>query len=418
MKFWILFFNKIIYEAGITSIQCRKDENDNYCSDASGNSADEKLMNVIDDATKSDYCTTIAIENLNWMAHDNKIVGHSNPAIAVVAKRGLKYLKKFSQCQDEVAEIEACFKGDNIDNLCSKYNSSECQTAIADPFKVATSCQSLSEETKNQILRDLYNKVVFKAGIAFIQCQKDEYDNYCSEAFEYFIDEKLMDVIDDVTNSEYCTTVAIESLNWMVHDNKIAGLSNPAVSVVAKRGLEYLKKFSQCLDEVAEIESCFHGDDVNQLCSKYKSSKCQTAISNPFEVATSCQSFSDITKDQIISDYFNRIILKDGITSIKCQKDENNNYCSESVDFMTAVSDSCKSKQCTENVLMKLDHMVFDDNIKNSNEDIKDILIDALDVLNSESCNNEVIIEEETSGIIEDDGDSIENETESLAFMF
>lgn len=282
------FFNKIIYEAGITSIQCRKDENDNYCSDASGNSADEKLMNVIDDATKSDYCTTIAIENLNWMAHDNKIVGHSNPAIAVVAKRGLKYLKKFSQCQDEVAEIEACFKGDNIDNLCSKYNSSECQTAIADPFKVATSCQSLSEETKNQILRDLYNKVVFKAGIAFIQCQKDEYDNYCSEAFEYFIDEKLMDVIDDVTNSEYCTTVAIESLNWMVHDNKIAGLSNPAVSVVAKRGLEYLKKFSQCLDEVAEIESCFHGDDVNQLCSKYKSSKCQTAISNPFEVATSC----------------------------------------------------------------------------------------------------------------------------------
>ncbi|ORX50661.1 hypothetical protein BCR36DRAFT_583240 [Piromyces finnis] len=381
-------FNKVIFPATVASIQCQKDESGNYCSQATEGDVATKLTNVINDAAKSKQCTDNAIWALNYVVSDNANVTPSNEAIAAAAKQGLETLNATQKCLAEVAEMDDCYQGENIDQVCSSYFSDKCQNAIINPDSVAPSCKSLPQELQQSIKSKHFNKVIFPATVASIQCQKDESGNYCSQATEGDVATKLTNVINDAAKSKQCTDNAIWALNYVVSDNANNTPFNEAIAAAAKQGLETLNATQKCLAEVAEIDNCFQGENIDQLCGNYISDKCQAAIINPISAAPSCQFLPQEQQDAIKSDLFNRVIFQAGVASIQCQKDENGAYCSQANDLFTVVTDSCKSKQCADNATYILNYMLSDNgNVQQSNNDMATVAKQGLEYLQSESCN-------------------------------
>jgi len=397
--------NEFILDAGIVSIECGKDENNAYCSDVDTENitAKEKLLKAVNDSSKSSSCTKNAIDNLNYMLSDIEGVNIANEEVVTIAKKGLEILKSDSnaaeaddaQCHAELAKIDGCFQGENLDQLCSNYSTEICQKAIEDPMKVFASCQSLSDEKKDAFKSELFNRVIFPAGVAAIQCAKNEDNAYCSEVTEGTDIEKFKQVINDAAASKQCTKNAIWVLDFIVSDNNNVSPSNEEMVEIAKNGLEILKSdsnaaeadASQCYAELAEIDACFQGENLDQLCSNYNTEICQKAIVTPMAVAPSCNSLSEEQQNALKSELFNRVIFKAGLASIQCAKNENDEYCSESTDFMTAVKDSCNSQKCTESAIKNLNFMVSDNsNVNESNGELASLAKNALELLNSENC--------------------------------
>jgi len=380
-------FNRVIFPATVASIQCAKDESANFCSQSTESDVATKLTQVINDAAKSKQCTDNAVWALNYVVSDNANVTPSNEAVAAAAKQGLETLAATQKCLAEVAEIDGCFQGDNVDQLCASYNSEKCQAAVMNPISAAPSCQSLPQEQQDAIKSDLFNRVIFPATVASIQCAKDESANFCSQSTESDVATKLTQVINDAAKSKQCTDNAVWALNYVVSDNANVTPSNEAVAAAAKQGLETLAATQKCLAEVAEIDGCFQGDNVDQLCANYNSEKCQAAVINPISAAPSCQSLPQEQQDAIKSDLFNRVIFQAGAASIQCAKDENDAYCTQSTDLLTAVTDSCKSKKCTDNATYVLNYMISDNgNVAQSNDEMVAVAKQGLDYLNSQSC--------------------------------
>ncbi|OUM67622.1 hypothetical protein PIROE2DRAFT_4912, partial [Piromyces sp. E2] len=191
------------------------------------------------------------------------------------------------QCTIGISQFDDCFVSQSVDQLCSNYNSQRCQSFIANPIASVPACQSLPQEQQQTITSDLFNKVIFPAAAASVQCGVDENGNYCSQSTEADIAAKLTNVINDAAKSKKCAENAIAALSYVVSDNANVSPSNEAAAAAAKQGLETLSATQNCLAEVAEIDACFQGDNVDQLCSNYNSQKCQTAVANPIAAAPS-----------------------------------------------------------------------------------------------------------------------------------
>ncbi|KAG4090125.1 hypothetical protein H8356DRAFT_644889 [Neocallimastix lanati (nom. inval.)] len=391
-------YSKVIVNAGIAAVSCGKNENGEYCSSAATESIsdNEKFVKAINDSAASKACTDNATWVLKYMLSDGSNVNDSN------IKNTLS-----EQCLKEIAEHQSkCFQGNDVDQLCGNYNSSECQTYLANPMETFLSCNVLPEEEQKKIKSDSFSNIILDAGVAAVSCAKNEEGAFCSNvaAEELSSAQKLTKAIEDSASSKACTDNAIWALEYMIADGENANNTNQEMTQIVNEGLKKLqdKKASnpsqQCLDDIAQYQSkCFQGNDVDQLCGNYNSSECQTYLANPISVLSSCQSLPEEEQKKIKSDSFSNIILDAGVAAVSCAKNEEGAFCSNvaaeelsSAQKLTkAIEDSASSKACTDNAIWALEYMIADgENANNTNQEMTQIVNEGLKKLQDKKASN------------------------------
>jgi len=407
-------YSKVIVNAGIAAVSCGKNENGEYCSSAAAESIsdDEKLVKAINDSASSKACVDNATFVLKYMLSDGSNVNNSNIKNVLT-----------EQCSKEIAEHQSkCFQGNDVNQLCSNYNSSECQTYLASPMSTILSCNVLpDDEQKKKIQSESFSNIILDAGVAAVSCAKNEEGAFCSNvaAEQLTSAQKLTKAIEDSAASKACTDNAIWALEYMVADGENANNTNQEMTQIVKNGLENF-----CLKEIAQYQSkCFQGNDVDQLCGNYNSSECQDYLANPMSVLTSCQSLSDEQKKKIQSESFSNIILDAGVAAVSCAKNEEGAFCSNvaseqltSAQKLTkAIEDSAASKACTDNAIWALEYMIADgENANNTNQEMTEIVKNGLENLknNDEVSDNDNAEEVDANVEVDDAEDSAEDSAE------
>jgi len=418
-------YSKVIVNAGIAAVSCGKNENGEYCSSAAAESIsdDEKLVKAINDSASSKACVDNATFVLKYMLSDGSNVNNSNIKNVLT-----------EQCSKEIAEHQSkCFQGNDVNQLCSNYNSSECQTYLASPMSTILSCNVLpDDEQKKKIQSESFSNIILDAGVAAVSCAKNEEGAFCSNvaAEQLTSAQKLTKAIEDSAASKACTDNAIWALEYMIADGENANNTNQEMTQIVNEGLKKLqdkKTFNpsqQCLDDIAQYQSkCFQGNDVDQLCGNYNSSECQAYLANPMSVLTSCQSLSDDEKKKIQSESFSNIILDAGVAAVSCAKNEEGAFCSNvaaeqltSAQKLTkAIEDSAASKACTDNAIWALEYMIADgENANNTNQEMTEIVKNGLENLknNDEVSDNDNAEEVDANVEVDDAEDSAEDSAE------
>ncbi|ORX86655.1 hypothetical protein BCR32DRAFT_324855 [Anaeromyces robustus] len=140
-------------------------------------------------------------------------------------------------------------------------------------------------------------------------------------------------------------------------------ITSKAYGVNIKRNISLDSNFSEKLSEEcikeqenAENTECMEFitlSNYKQVCSNYKSEKCQKFYNDPLSYFPLCKN------DPIIKELYQPIGMEtlQHMYDLECQKDEDGNLCPMSLSFITSspshdvINDTCKSKLCTDSII-------------------------------------------------------------------
>jgi len=122
-------------------------------------------------------------------------------------------------------------------------------------------------------------------------------------------------------------------------------------------------EYTECMDEVTKT-------NFKQLCSSFKSEKCQNFYNNPLNYLPNCKN------EPTIKEYYQPINIEymTIIKELTCLTDEEDNLCplgifviSEDYDY-DFIKDTCKSKICADSFIkvakkIKIDHLLTYENL-------------------------------------------------------